>query len=108
MDFNKIKGKTFSEIAESLYKDKLVEIYCGDSFEEISFDQVSTKKPCVLVGKILKGIGNLLIINVLSNESDSKSKIICLNEFNISMVTEKDDEFLHDYFIQTSNSFKVK
>lgn len=102
------KKKTFCELMNDFYQGKIVEIYCGQNSEELTLDQISVTKPGILVGEIIGGVGNTLVVNVKKNESDTDSKIICLQEVSIVMVTERDGNSIDSYFLQPSSSRKIK
>lgn len=102
------QNKTFCELMNEFYNGKTVEVYCGDISEEITFDQVSTRKPGILVGTIVGGHGSVLVIEAKNPRSDVGGKIVCLQEICIIMVTERDGEALDSYFIPTQNARKIK
>lgn len=63
IDEMKGSGKTFAEFIANLFKDKVVEIYLGDSYEEVSTEQVSSSYPAVISGKVIGAYRECLIIN---------------------------------------------
>lgn len=60
---SKGSGKTIAEFLSVLLKDRIVEIYLGDSYEEISTEQVSVSYPSVVCGKIIGAYRECLIID---------------------------------------------
>ena len=47
-DFNKTgRGKTYAEFIAEVFKDKFIEIYLSDSYEEVSMEQISQNYPAV-------------------------------------------------------------
>lgn len=55
-------GKTFAEFLATLFKGKLVEIYLGDSYEEVSTEQISVSYPAVICGKVIAAYKECLIV----------------------------------------------
>lgn len=53
---NSGKSISFAELAVKIYKDKIVEVYVGDTFEDIEYDDSTQKYAAVLVGKVIKGL----------------------------------------------------
>ena len=56
-------GKTFAEFIATLYKDKFIEVYIGDTYEDVSTEQVSTAYPAVYVGKVIGAYKECLVMN---------------------------------------------
>jgi hypothetical protein len=56
-------GKTFAEFLAEIFKDKFIEVYVGDSYEDISTEQVSTPYPAVFCGKVVAAYRECLILN---------------------------------------------
>ena len=46
-------GKTFAEFLAELFKDKFIEVYVGDAYEDVSTEQISTTYPAVFCGKVV-------------------------------------------------------
>ena len=60
---SKGSGKTFAEFIAEVFKDKFIEIYVGDSYEEVSIEQISVSYPAVFCGKVVAAYRECLIIN---------------------------------------------
>ena len=87
------KEKTFSEFIANLFKDKYVEIYVGDSYEEVKFEQSSTSYPAVFCGKIIGAFKECIVLEALhvSKHKVVKSgSILFLNERAIRALSEID------------------
>lgn len=56
-------GKTFAEFLAKVFKDKLVEIYLGDSYEEVSTEQISVSYPAVICGKVVAAYRECLVLS---------------------------------------------
>lgn len=86
--------ETYAEsIAELLY-DKVVEIYLGDSYEEVTYADNSTSVHSALIGKVVSGSGDLLVINsiyidAVTNEA-KYGNMIYVNAYNIKAIVEID------------------
>jgi hypothetical protein len=105
-------GRTFAEfLAESL-KDKLIEIYVGDSYEEISTEQVSTAYPAAFCGKIVSAYRECLIIaSVYVDKSKTlrTGNLLFINERAIRALKEIDGKgVMEDMFLRSRESLEVK
>lgn len=113
-DFNAIlcgcegQSKSFCEILNEFYHGKIIEIYCGDVSEEVTFDQVSTRRPGILVGKVIGAHGATLVVDAHKPNQDGSSKIVCIQESCIIMITERNGEPLENYFMPSQLSRKIK
>lgn len=56
-------GKTFAEFLAEIFHGKLLEIYVGDAYEDVSTEQVSTSYPAVFCGKVVAAYRECLIID---------------------------------------------
>lgn len=68
-------GKSLAEFLGELFKDKFVEIYVGDSYEEVSVEQISTAYPAVFCGKIVAAYKECLVISAAYIDLNKKVKI---------------------------------
>ena len=102
------EAKTFCELMNDFYQGKMVEIHCGQNSEELKLDKISVTKPGILVGEIIGGVGTTLVVNVKKIEKENSSKIVCLQEVCIVMVTEMDGQSLESYFMSSATAKKVK
>lgn len=104
-------GKTFAEFLASVLKDRFVEIYVGDSYEDVSVDQVSTTYPAVFCGKIVAAYRECLIINcahAASNHHLELGNILMINERAIRALTPVDNNgTIQDMMIRSSESLKI-
>ena len=76
-------GKTFAEFLAKLFKGKVIEIYLGDAYEEVSTEQVSSSYPAVICGKVIGAYRECLIIDGGYTDRASK-QIISGNTLFIS------------------------
>ena len=110
---NKSLDKTFAEFIALSLKGKLVEIYLGDSFEEVSTEQVSTSYPAVFCGTIIGAYKECLIIKtVFSQKKLGKPKqgnIMFISERAIRALNEIDGgNTIDDIFVKSRNSGELK
>jgi hypothetical protein len=107
-DFNtEGRVKTFAEFIATAYKDKFIEIYLGDSYEDVSTDQISTSYAAVFCGKVIGAYRECLIINGISNPKGSDYKlgnIVLINERAIRGLTEMDGMGTMDHMFLKSGS----
>ena len=104
-------GRTLAEFLAETLKDRIVEIYLGDSYEEISVDQISTAYPAVFCGKIIAAYGECLVIKcAFVNESKKVQigKIMFINERSIRALTEIDNRgVMQDMFWRSHESLDM-
>ncbi len=104
---------TLAELICKVYKGRVVEIYVGDTFEDIKYDDSTQKYAAVLVGKVVAAYAECIVLNCAYMDSVSKEarigNIVCLNERAIRTITEVDDTgILKDTFLSTRDSKIVK
>lgn len=112
---NSLKGEpklTMAELLAKVWKDKFVEIYIGDTYEDLKSEDSTTKVPSILVGKIIAAYAECIILNCAYNDhitgKISFGNVVCLNERGIRTVTEIDYKGgLKDTFIDIKNSRKI-
>lgn len=110
-DFQKT-GKSFAEFIATVFKDKLVEIYVGDSYEEIKFEQTSNKYPAVFCGKIIGAYRECLIIDCAYVDQKTKhlkfGNMLFLSERAIRGLNEVDGNgTLEEMFIRSKSTLQL-
>lgn len=104
-------GKTFAEFLASILKDRFVEIYVGDSYEDVSTDQVSVTYPAVFCGKILGAYRECLILNcahAASNHHLELGNILFVNERAIRALTPVDNKgTIEDMMLRSSETLTI-
>lgn len=117
---SKGSGKTFAEFLGDLFKDQFIEVYLGDSYEEVSVEQISVAYPAVYCGKVLGAYRECLVLNCgYAERTRGPSKkvgrdfkigqILIINERAIralSPVTA--DHVLEDAIIRSRESLTIK
>jgi len=108
---NKDRSKTFAEFIATLYKDKFVEIYLGDAYEEVSTEQISTAYPAVFCGKVIAAYRECLVISA-AYVKDKKIQIgnmMFINERAIRALNEVDGNgTLDEMFLRSKESLAVR
>jgi len=104
---------TLAELLAKVLKGKIVEIYVGDTFEDVKYDDSTQKCAAVLIGKIVAAYAECLVLNCAYMDQNTKNiklgNIVCLNERAIRTVTEVDESgILKDTFLSTRDSKIVK
>lgn len=114
-DFNSSdKEKTFAEFLAKVFKGKLIEIYLGDAYENISVDQISTSYPAVFCGEVVGAYKECLVINAAYVDTDNKPKmgnLLFINERGIRLLTEIDPNnlgTLADMFLKSKDASTIK
>lgn len=87
-------GKTFAEFIAELFKDKFIEVYVGDAYEEVSTEQISTSYPAVFCGKVIGAYRECIIISAAYIDKRSNKlklgNMLFVNERAIRGLTEVD------------------
>ena len=104
---------TFAELVAKVWGGKVVEIYIGDTYEDIKFEDSTQKYPAVLVGKVVTAYAECLVLNCAYLDQRTKDvkfgNIVCLNERGIRTITEVDDTgILKDTFLNSRDGKIVK
>lgn len=111
-DFNKTdRSKTFAEFVAALFKDKFIEIYLGDSYEEVSIEQISMSYPAVFCGKVIGAFKECLIISSVfcKNKKLHLGNLMFINERAIRAFNEIDGNgVMEDMFLRSKESLEIK
>ena len=110
---NKDRTKTLGEFIGTLFKDKFIEIYLGDSYEEVSLDQTSCAYPAVFCGKVVGAYRECLIINSVFINEDKKLQLghlMFINERAIRGLNEviEGNGIIEDMFLRSKETSKIK
>ncbi len=85
-------GMSLAEFIASCYKGKLIEIYMGDSYEDIQLEQVSQSYPAVFCGKVIGAYKECLVLNTTfvhkKTKKVHKGKLLFINERGIRSLSE--------------------
>jgi hypothetical protein len=109
---NKNRVKTLAEFIVSVFKDKFIEIYLGDSYEEVSTEQISTSYPAVFCGKVVAAYKECLILNSVFVDSTNQVKLgnlMFISERAIRGLNEIDGNgIMEDMFLRSRESLEIK
>jgi len=110
---NQDRTKTLAEFVAVIFAGKFIEIYLGDSYEEVSVEQISTSYPAVFCGKVVGAYKECLILNsVFVNKSTRQLELgnmIFLNERAIRGLNEIDGNgIIEDMFLRSRESLDIK
>jgi len=107
------KRSSMAEIVGRTLKGRIVEIYVGDTFEDIKYDDCTSKSASVLVGRVIDAYAELIVLDCAYTDQLTRKlqfgNIICLNERSIRFLTEIDEKgMLRDTFINTRDGKLLK
>lgn len=104
-------SKTYAEFINETLNDKMVEILIGESYEELTLDQMSSHYPAVIIGKVISACGNALVLDCLfiKNRKHVFGKKLIVNDFAIKMISEVDDKCtLEDLLLRGRDTRAIK
>lgn len=105
-------GKTFAEFLAEIFKDKFIEVYVGDSYEDISTEQINTTYPAVFCGKVVAAYRECLILNcayVAQNRHLAMGNMMFVNERAIRALNEVDGNgTLEDMMLRSKETLDIK
>ncbi len=107
------KKHTFAELIKEVWGGKIIEVYIGDTYEDIKYDDSTQKYVAILVGKVIDAYGECLIMNCAYVDQVTKTlkygNIVCLNERSVRTITEVDESgMLKDTFLSSRDGKIVK
>lgn len=106
------RTKTLAEFIATIFKDKFIEIYLGDSYEEVSMEQTSQAYPAVFCGKVVAAYKECLVLNsVYVNESKKLTlgNLVFVSERAIRGLNEIDGRGnMEEMFLRSSESLEIK
>lgn len=105
-------GKTFAEFLAELFANKFIEIYVGDSYEDVSTEQISTAYPAVFCGKVVTAYRECLVIECAYVASGNHIKLgnyLFVNERAIRALNEVDGKgTLEDMMLRSKETLDIK
>lgn len=104
---------SFAELIAEVWGGKVIEVYIGDTYEDIKYDDSTHKYVSVLIGKVIDAYAECLIMNCVYIDQISKKvkygNIVCLNERSVRTITEVDETgILKDTFLSSRDGKIVK
>lgn len=105
-------GKTFAEFIADLFKDEFIEIYLGDSYEDVSTEQVTTSYPAVFCGKVIGAYKECLVLDTcyldIKSQTYKLGNLVFINERSIRALNQvNNDGTLQDMFIRSTEAKKI-
>lgn len=107
------KDITFAELISQVWSGKIVEIYIGDTYEDIKYDDSTKKYASVLIGKVITAYAECIVLDCAFVDPITKKmqfgNVVCLNERGIRTITEVDGNgLLKDTFLSSRDARIVK
>lgn len=106
-DANTERKDTFAEFIYRAFKESFVEIYLGDTYEEVSVDQISVSYPSVFCGKVVGAYKECLVIDSahVKNKKVIFGNLIIINERSIRALKQVDSiSALEHSFLRSKES----
>jgi hypothetical protein len=112
-ELNQDRKATFAEFIYKIYGGKFIEIYLGDSYEEISTEQVSTPYAAVFSGRVVGAYKECLILEAAYIDRHTKKhklgNTMLINERAIRALSEVDGNgLLGDMFLRSREALELK
>lgn len=105
-------GKTFAEFIAEVFHGKFIEVYVGDSYEDVSTEQISTSYPAVFCGKVITAYRECLIMNcVFVNGSNNLQlgNMMFINERAIRALSEVDGNgIIEDMMLRSKETLAIR
>lgn len=104
---------TFAELIAKVWGGKIVEIYIGDTYEDLKQEDSTQKVAAVVIGRVVAAYAECIVLNCAYVDQRTKKmsfgNIVCLNERGIRTVTEVDESgVLKDTFLSSRDCKVVK
>ena len=104
------RSRTLAEFICEVFKDKNIEVYVGDSYEEVSIDQISQSFPAVVSGKVIGAFKECLVLNCahVVGKTLTNGNIIFINERAIRFLKGVDGiSTLEDSFLRSKETIDL-
>lgn len=106
------RSATFAEFLAETFKDKFIEVYVGDAYEDVSTEQISTTYPAVFCGKVVAAYRECLVLNcayVGQNRHLTMGNMMFVNERAIRALTEVDGKgTLEDMMLRSKETLDIR
>lgn len=104
--------RKFSDELLIKFKGKMLEIYIGDQYETINYDDYSVPQNCIIYGKLIDVLDRMIIVDCFYVGADKEvhhNNRIYLNQFQIRAMTELNGNgSLNDIFLSAKDADKVR
>ncbi len=104
------RSKTFAEFVAELFKDQFIEIYVGDCYENVEYEQHSTQYPAVFCGKVVGAFKECLIISAayVKGKDVQLGKLMFISERAIRTLSPVDGKgTVQDLFLRSKDTLDV-
>lgn len=105
-------GKTFAEFLAEMFNGKFIEVYVGDSYEDVSTEQISTAYPAVFCGKVVAAYRECLVLDCAYITQDKHIRLgnyLFVNERAIRALNEVDGKgILEEMMLRSKETLSVK
>ena len=111
---SKKDGRSFAEFIAELFKGKFIEVYVGDAYEEVKFEQTSQQYPAVFCGKVVGAYKECLIISAAYIEKGDRKtpklgNFMFISERAIRALNEVDGKgTIEDMFFRSKETLTIK
>lgn len=109
---NKSSGNTYAEFIADLFKDEFIEVYVGDTYEEVSVEQISVEYPAVFCGRVVGAYKECLILDaayINDNKKVQLGNFMFLNERAIRALNPLTGAgVLEDLFLRSREALAIK
>ena len=106
------KTATFAEFLAEAFKDKYIEVYVGDAYEDVSTEHISTTYPAVFCGKVIMAYREALVLScayIGPTRHLTMGNMIFINERAIRALTEVDGKgTLEDMMLRSKETLDIK
>ncbi len=112
-DCNTDRTSTFAEFIVKVFKGKFIEIYLGDSYEEVKTEQISTSYPSVFCGQVFAAYKECLVLKAVYVTDTDKTPVlgnmVFISERAIRGLNEIDGiGLMEDMFLRSKDSLAIK
>ena len=106
------RSATFAEFLADTFKDKFIEVYVGDAYEDVSTEQISTTYPSVFCGKVVAAYRECLVLNcayIGPTRHLVMGNMMFINERAIRALTEVDGKgTLEDMMLRSKETLDIR
>jgi len=104
------RDRTFAEFLASILKDKLIQIYVGDSYEDIKFEQHTMQYPALFCGKVVGAFKECLVLSTPFRDGNTTrlGNILFINERAIRALSEINERsVMSDMFLTSKDAINL-
>lgn len=109
-EFNSTRTNTLAEFVADLFKDQFVEIYVGDCYEDVKFEQHSTQYPAVFCGKVVGAFKECLVLSAayVDGKDVKLGKLMFISERAIRTLSPVDGKgTIQDLFLRSRETLDI-